>query len=140
MSVKSIGLGVAATVLAASLAACGQGEQQSNTASTAGASSSAASSTSGAGAMLVVEPASVDGCKPNQPVTATVSWHSKDPHVKVMAAAPSQAQLQLFSEGGYTGQAKTGNWVVANTRFELIDAETGKQLAKLTVRATQCKP
>jgi len=90
------------------------------------------------GATLTVEPATVDGCKPNEPIVATVSWHSNVSKVKVMVAAPAQSTPQLFSESGYAGSAKTGTWVVAGTTFILVDAGTAKQLATRTVTATKC--
>lgn len=139
MSVKSMGMGVVAAVLAASLAACGQSQQQSNSASSAGASSQAvASDTSVAGARLTVQPATVDGCKPNQPIVADVSWDSSAPKVRVMVTGPGQATPRLFSESGYTGSAKTGEWVAANTTFLLINADTGAELARHVVTETPC--
>lgn len=138
MSFKSMGSSVIAMVLAASLVACGQGQQQSNTASSAGASSQpAASNTNVAGASLIVQPDSVDGCKPNQSIIATVSWHSKDPHVRVMVGTPGHTG-KLFSEGGLTGSAKTERWVRAGTEFTLVDAQTGAVLARQTVTEGAC--
>ena len=138
MSVKSMGLGMVAAVLAASLAACGQSQQQSNPTSSAGASSPASSNISAAGAMLMVQPATVDGCKPNQPIVATVSWHSSAQKNQVMVFAPGQATPRLFSESGYRGSAQTGDWVVNGTKFALTDASNGHVLAEQTVSMTQC--
>lgn len=88
--------------------------------------------------MLMVQPASVDDCKPDQPIVATVSWHSSIPKVKVMVASPGQTTPRLFSESGYTGSAKTGDWVVANTRFDLVDATTNQILTTRIVTAGKC--
>jgi len=141
MSIKSVGLGVVAVVLTASLVACGQGQQQSDAVSSGNISSQPdASNTSvaSASATLTVQPATVDGCKPNQPIVATVSWHSSSPKVKVMVSGPGQTVPGLFAESGYTGSAKTDNWVIANTKFELLDDVSGRVLAQRIVTATPC--
>lgn len=151
MSAKSVRFSVMATVLAASLAACGQGQQQSSAAprqdqqQTGIAPSSVASSqpdatldTNVAGATLMVQPASIDGCTPNQPIVATVSWRSPVPKNRVMVTSPGQVSPQLFSESGYSGSAKTGEWVVNGTRFALIDASNQHLLAERTVTMTPC--
>lgn len=139
MSFKSMGSSVIAMVLAASLSACGQGQQQSNTASSAGAASQpAASNTNVAGASLIVQPASIDGCKPNEPIVATVSWHANTPKVKVLVEGPGQSAPRLFSESGFSGQAKTDDWVVTGTRFVLVNASTGATLATHLMRAGPC--
>lgn len=133
MSIKLKGSGVVAMVLAASLAACGQDQQQSSA-----PTQPTASTPTAAGAMLMVQPAGVDGCNPNQPVVATVSWHSREPSVKVMVQGPGHETPQLFSESGYSGSAKTGNWVANGTRFTLTDASNGHVLAEQTVGMTPC--
>jgi hypothetical protein len=151
MSFKSMSVIAVTAVLATSLVACGQGQQASNAASRqeeqqrAGiASSSVLSSpsiapeTSLPDATLMVQPASIDGCKPNQPIVAIVSWHSREPHVKVMVQGPKQDTPQLFSESGHTGSAKTGPWVIANTKFTLISSGTGAVLAQRTIAQTSC--
>lgn len=141
MSMKSICMGVMATVLAALLGACSQAQQQSGAVSSAGGSTQSAApsnTNSAAGASLKVTPATVDGCKPNQPIIATVSWNSAIPKVKVMVSGPNHAAPQLFSESGYTGSAKTGNWVVENTQFTLVDEKSGNVLTTYTVGSTPC--
>lgn len=149
MSIKSVGLGVVAVVLTASLVACGQGQQQSDAVSSGSISSqpdasntkqpdASTASVASASATLTVQPATVDGCKPNQPIVATVSWHSSSPKVKVTVSGPGQTVPGLFAESGYTGSAKTDNWVIANTKFELLDEASGHVLAQRVVTATPC--
>lgn len=138
MLFKSIGSGIITAVLAASLVACGPGQQQSTGSNTSDSSQPVAPNTSAAGATLTVQPAAVDGCKPNQSIIATVSWHSKDPHVRVMVGTPGHTG-KLFSEGGFTGSAKTEQWVQAGTEFTLVDAQTGAVLARQTVTEGACK-
>lgn len=140
MSMKSLGCLLVTALLASSLIGCDQ-HGQTPVASPSEATTSQPSEVSShsvSGANLVVRPASVDGCKPDQPIVAAVSWHSLVPKVKVMVAGPGEAATRLFSESGYTGSAKTGDWVVANTRFELVDAKTGQILATEIVTATKC--
>lgn len=141
MSVKSIGMGVMTAVLAASLSACNQAHQQPGAVSSAGGSTQSATpsnANSAARVSLTVTPATVDGCKPNQPIVATVSWSSAIPKVKVMVSGPNHAAPQLFSESGYTGSAKTGNWVVEHTQFTLVDEKSGNVLTTYTVGSTPC--
>lgn len=137
MSIKSMGLGVTAAVLAASLIACGQG-QQGATPNGGAAPQPVASTANAAGVTLMVQPASVDGCNPSQPIIATVRWKSASPKVKIMVSGPNHAEPQLFSESGYTGSAKTGNWVVEHTQFTLIDEKNGQTLATYEVGSTPC--
>lgn len=148
MSVKTMGMGVVAAVLAASLAACGQSQQPSDAVSSGSISAqpdatnvkqASAPNADVANATLTVQPATIDGCKPSQPIVATVSWHSSSPKVKVMVSGPGQAVPGLFAESGYTGSAKTENWVIANTKFELLDEASGRILAQRIVTATPCK-
>lgn len=141
MSVKSIALEAMAAVLAALLCACGQAQQQSGAVSSMGTSEQSATpsnTNSAAHASLTVTPATVDGCKPNQPIVATVSWNSAVPKVKVLVSGPGNAVPQLFSESGYTGSAKTGSWVVENTQFTLVDEKSGNVLTSYTVGSTPC--
>lgn len=138
MSARSICLGMVTAVLAVFLAACGQGPQQPNPASSVGALSPASSNASVAGASLIVRPATIDGCTPNQSIVATVSWHSTAQKNRVMVSAPGQAAPKLFSESGYSGSAKTGDWVGANTTFTLVNADTGDELARRVVTETPC--
>ena len=86
----------------------------------------------------MVQPASVDGCNPTQPVVATVSWRSPAAKNRVMVASPGQTEMKLFSESGYSSSAKTGDWVVNGTRFTLTDASNGHVLAEQTVGMTPC--
>lgn len=141
MLVKSMVFGVVMVAVAASLGACGQAQQQASAVSSSGASvhSGTPSSTdSVVRASLTVTPATVDGCKPTQPMVATVSWNSAVPKVKVMVSGPGQATPRLFSESGYTASAKTGSWVVENTKFTLVDDRNGNVLTSYTVGSSPC--
>jgi len=139
MSVKNRTTGIALFASMGLLAACGQGGAPETSVTSGQAKPQAASNSNvPRSATLTVSPGTVDGCKPNQPIIATVSWHSKDPHVRVMVSTAGHAE-KLFSEGGFTGSAKTEQWVLADTEFTLIDAQTGAVLAKQTVTEGACK-
>ncbi|MGH2508137.1 MAG: hypothetical protein ACRDHZ_12140 [Ktedonobacteraceae bacterium] len=137
MSMRMFGTFAAVVALAGSMAACSQ-SGQSSPAAVEPTASTATTPVGSTTATLTVQPSSVDGCKPNQPVVATVSWHSSVPTVKIMVAGPGQMTPHLFSEGGHTGSAKTGDWVVANTKFTIVDPASGSILASYTVGANHC--
>lgn len=138
MSVKNRATGIALFASMGLLAACSQGGAPETSVTSGHAKPQAASNSYAGSATLTVSPGTVDGCKPNQPIIATVSWHSKDPHVRVMVSTAGHAG-KLFSEGGFTGSAKTEQWVLADTEFTLVDAQTGAVLAKQTVTKGACK-
>jgi len=136
---KFFGAMVAITALAASLGACGQSEQQPNLDATksAPAAPATALATEASGVMLTVQPAYVDGCKPDQSIVAKLNWHSNVTKVQVLVTNPGQP-TRLFSESGFTGSAKTGDWVVAGTEFKLVDPATNHVLATRVVSVGSC--
>lgn len=135
MSIKAFVTFAVAVSLTGLMVACSPGGQQSPviTAPADGASVPAGAEKASA---LTVRPATVDGCKAGQPIIATVSWHSSAPHVKVMVG--EKGSQKLFSEGGYTGSAETGKWVVAKTRFTLVDSDSRKILASHVMGEVPC--
>lgn len=89
------------------------------------------------GEILTVEPANRQACDAKGAAVAVVRWKSTHPQVKVMETNPGEP-TRLFSGGGYAGQATTGPWVVADTRFALLDATTGTTLATATIDRSPC--
>jgi len=139
MSIKSRAAVIAISAYMGLLAACSRGGAPETSVTSGQAEPQAVSNSKApSSATLTVSPGTVDGCNPNQPVIATVSWHSKDPHVRVMVSTAGHAE-KLFSEGGFAGSAKTEQWVLADTEFTLVDAQTGAVLAKQTVTKGACK-
>lgn len=136
-------LGVVATiaVFVGLVAACSHGEQQpdstNDVASTVVAQSTVTPATNASGATLTVQPVNVDGCKPDQPMVARLNWRSNIAKVRVLVTNPGQP-TRLFSESGFAGSAKTGNWVVAGTKFELVDPVTEHVLATRIMSAGPC--
>lgn len=88
-------------------------------------------------ATLTVTPTTVAGCESGKPFVAEVRWHSPVPNVTVMVNNAGQSP-RLFSQGGYSGKAITGSWVVANTNFTLVDASKGVTLATASVDLSRC--
>lgn len=137
MSMRIFGTFALVAVLTGAMTACSQSGQQSPAAREVVASTATAPA-GPATATLTIQLATVDGCEPNQPIVATLSWYSSVTHVKVMITGPRQTALRLFSESGYAGSAKIAEWVVADTRFSLIDTSTGATLANRVMSAAGC--
>lgn len=137
---KFFGVVMTVAAFAGLLAACGKGGQQPSPSAATGTSAArpaVASTTDASGATLTVQPTSVDGCAPDQPIVARLNWHSNVAKMQVLVTNPGQP-TRLFSESGFTGSAKTGNWVIAGTKFELVDSATKHVLATRIMSAGPC--
>lgn len=137
---KFLGAVTSIAAFAGSLAACGQGGQPSNSNAAASrivAQSAVTPATNATEATLTIQPGNVDGCRPDQPMVARLNWRSNIAKVQVLVTNPGQP-TRLFSESGFTGSAKTGNWVVAGTKFELVDPITKHVLATRVMSAGSC--
>lgn len=133
---KSLNLLVYGALVSLLLAGCGQG-QSSDTAST---TSESVKGDAVAKATLQVVPGTVDSCQPGATITPMVSWQRVDPAVKntkVMVDSPTAPEQKLFSQAGFGGSARAGDWVVAGTRFHVLDADTGVELVSYTVTTTK---
>lgn len=93
-------------------------------------------------ASLTTTPSLIDLCKiPNRRFNVTVRWKVKEPGVtstKVWLKTGTGAPT-LFSEGGTSGEAKTGEWVTSKLAFVLIDVKTKTVLATANVSTKNCK-
>lgn len=133
-----------AAITIAALTACSQNGapnavQPPVSASSAAAEPSAGTESSAAtGVELSVIPAAVDGCHSDKPIVATVSWHSPVPGTKIIVYSPKSDTPHLFSEGGFSGSAETGAWVLPGTRFVLINTRTQSVLTTRIVTSTAC--
>lgn len=91
---------------------------------------------------FTVEPAVVYACEGRDRTAATVKWAVRDPSVvtvKVEIDTATNPSRQTFTVGGAAeGEAKTEEWVGAGTRFHLLDAATGKELANYEVSSLPC--
>jgi NADP-dependent 3-hydroxy acid dehydrogenase YdfG len=84
----------------------------------------------------------ISSCDSNKLITSKVTWQVRDhsiDHVKVMVVDPGASEGKLFSEGGFTGEAETGEWVKLGMRFDLLRADSGAKLATYTVTQEACK-
>lgn len=143
---------IAAAVVAVLLAAgCDRGRNEAKDTQAAAVESSSPVSESAqpaesvvaptSSAKFVVSPVGVSGCEGTPAAVATVSWEVADPNVgevKVEVDNASQPQRNLLTVAGKIGDVKTEAWVVAGTRFYLVDAKTGAELASYEVIAEPC--
>lgn len=93
-------------------------------------------------ATLLVEPGEVFACDGRDRAISTITWEVTDPaveKVQVAVASDEDPERKNFAVGGVTGEATTGNWVVAGVRFYLVDAVTGKELATHQVTSSPCR-
>ena len=91
---------------------------------------------------FTVEPADVHMCDGQDRVVSTVRWQVKDPAVttvRIEVDGDANAERKVFAAGGASGEAKTGDWVVAGVRFHLMDAASGKELGLHQVKGLPCK-
>lgn len=91
---------------------------------------------------FTVEPGVVYACDGRDRVVATVNWQVKDPAVttvKVEVDTADDPMRKTFTAGGAVGEAVTEKWVGAGTRFYLVDAAGGKELASYEVTSLPCE-
>ena len=134
--IKGMSLLVFGALASLMLVGCGQGQPQGAASTTSGNVKGDAS----AKATLQVVPGTVDSCEVGATIDPVVSWRRIDPAVrntKVTVDSPGNPEPKLFSEAGFKGSASAGNWVVAGTRFHVLDADTGVELATYTVTTTK---
>lgn len=93
------------------------------------------------GVTFSVEPANVFACEGRDRTTSVVKWDVQRPDVnsvKVLVSDSTNPEKKTLAVMSPKGEAKTGEWVIAGLLVELVDGETGKQLATHTVTALPC--
>ncbi len=93
------------------------------------------------GVAFSVDPANVYSCEGRDRTTSVVKWNVQRPEVKaikVLISDASNPEKKTLAMMAPIGEAKTGDWVVAGLQVELVDADSGKQLAIHTVTALPC--
>jgi len=149
---KTTTLVLSAMVMALGLAACKQNTPPADglpaaaapvadTSSPAPAPSAPAAPAVNADVDFTVEPGVVYACEGRDRTSAMVKWEVRDPSVvtvKVEIDTAMDPSRQTFTAGGVVGEAKTEEWVGAGTRFHLLDAATGKELANYEVSSLPC--
>src|SRR5258706_6305560 len=87
---------------------------------------------------LQISPALITQCALNGLGRATVSWTSPGPGpVQVRVNGPQGPEFT--GPAGPSGSAETGDWVVDNTVFVLMDVAASRELARATARLA-CAP
>lgn len=91
---------------------------------------------------FTVDPASVYNCEGRDRTTSMIRWNVTRPgvkQVKVLVIGPGDTQKKTLALMNPVGEAATGNWVAKGVRIELVDAETGAELASHVVDALPCE-
>lgn len=93
------------------------------------------------GVTFSVEPANVYACEGRDRTTSLIKWDVQRPEVKsikVLISDATNPEKKTLAAMAPVGEAKTGAWVVAGLQVELVDGDSGKQLAMHTVNALPC--
>jgi hypothetical protein len=132
---NGLGLIVCGALASLMMAGCNQGQPSAGAAITQGS----VKADSPARATLHVAPGTVDSCEVGATIDPVITWQRADPSVqktRVMTDSIANPEQKLFSQAGFGGSARAGNWVVAGTRFHVFDDDTGAELASYTVTTT----
>ena len=100
---------------------------------------------SGGGVGIVsftVEPAVIRTCDTEGgAVSASVRWRIErgDSAGVAIYVVGRGDDRKLWLKGGASGESTTGRWVFPGTRFQLVDAASGRQLAESQVSGGACE-
>ena len=92
-------------------------------------------------ATFSINPGSFRTCDAeNGAITATAKWDVTAQNLAEVAVYVTDAkgERKLWLNGGTVGESTTGNWVFPDSKFELVDRATEKQIAELVVKAIPC--
>ena len=89
-------------------------------------------------AVLSASPGQVGACLGVDRIQSLLAWQTKVASVKLEVSNDAGDARRLFATGPGLGNASTGDWVVEGTRFFLMDAATGDQLATLRISSFDC--
>lgn len=89
---------------------------------------------------LTATPGQVGACAGQERTRSKIAWRSDAKFVKVEVSESEYGRRQVFAAGAGVGQSETGDWVGGETRFFLVDAATGDDIAALRIRAVPCVP
>ena len=93
------------------------------------------------GVTFSVEPANVYACEGRDRTTSVVKWDVQRPDVnsvKVLVSDAKNPEKKTLAVMSPKGEAKTGEWVIDGLVVELVNGDSGAQLAKHTVAALPC--
>lgn len=91
---------------------------------------------------FTVEPAVVRTCEAkDRAVSASVRWRIErgDSAGVAIYVVGRDDDRKLWLKGGASGESTTGRWVFPGTRFQLVDAASGRQLAESQVSGGACE-
>lgn len=89
-----------------------------------------------------VEPGTVYNCEGRDRTISTVKWNVTRPgvnEIKVQVMGPGDTQKKTLAVMRPVGEAATGNWVAKDVKFDLVNSETGEELATYTVNSLPCE-
>lgn len=92
-------------------------------------------------ATFSINPGSFRTCDAeNGAITATAKWDVTARNLAEVAVYVTDAkgERKLWLNGSTVGESTTGNWVFPDSKFELVDRATEKQIAELVVKAIPC--
>lgn len=70
-----------------------------------------------------------------------VAWHVPDPDVEQVAVylVGANGEERIFAKGGTAGEKVAGRWLRAGMSFVVRDAADGRELARTTLSAPDCR-
>lgn len=92
--------------------------------------------------VFTVEPGSVYNCEGRDRTISMVKWNVTRPgvnEIKVQVMGPGDTEKKTLAVMRPIGEAETGNWVSKDVKFDLVNSETGEELATYTVNSLPCE-
>ena len=92
--------------------------------------------------VFTVEPGSVYNCEGRDRTISMVKWNVTRPgvnEIKVQVMGPGDTEKKTLAVMRPIGEAETGNWVAKDVKFDLVNSETGEELATYTVNSLPCE-
>lgn len=126
--------------LACSLAACQQEPAGTSPAASPASSLDSGKSATGNAGLINVTPGAMTSCDPA--VEAAVKWdlHGTHPDANTVDVyVDDGSNVQLFTEGGASGEAKTGSWTRPGTTFILKNKTGNQKLDEVRVGGPTCQ-
>jgi hypothetical protein len=126
--------------LVCSLAACQQEPASSSPAANSTTSAHSSKPAAGSAGFINVTPGAMTSCDPA--AEATVKWdlHGTHPDANTVDVyVDDGSNVQLFTEGGASGEAKTGPWTRPGTTFILKNKTGNQKLDEVRVGGPTCQ-
>lgn len=124
----------------ACLAACQQEPASTSPAASSATSEDSGKTAIGSAGLINVTPGTMTSCDPA--AEATVKWnlHGTHPDANTIDVyVDDGSNVQLFTEGGTSGEAKTGPWTRPGTTFILKNKTGNQKLDEVRVGGPTCQ-